>query len=166
MQRVALGRALVPVAIITCVGFLAACSTAVESEEAAAQQGQRVLGSAQPGDIEYRPVTDDMLSSPAAGDWLMYRRTYDSWGYSPLDQINAANVGSLVPVWLFSTGVISGHQAPPQVNDGVMFVTTPESQVLALTMRLEIRASASCGIGVHSAVIKSLVVTALIATAS
>ena len=65
----------------------------------------------------------------------MYRRTYDSWGYSPLDQITTDNVADLIPVWSFSTGVVSGHQAPPQVNDGIMFVTTPESQTLALDAR-------------------------------
>ena len=65
----------------------------------------------------------------------MYRRTYDSWGYSPLDQITTENVENLVPAWTFSTGVNSGHQAPPQVHDGVMFVSTPGSQVLAIDAR-------------------------------
>jgi alcohol dehydrogenase (cytochrome c) len=62
----------------------------------------------------------------------MYRRTYDSWGYSPLERINARNVRDLVPVWTLSTGTAEGHQAPPIVNDGVMFVTTPFNQVLAV----------------------------------
>ena len=35
----------------------------------------------------------------------------------------------------FSTGVTSGHQAPPIVNDGIMFVTTPEAQLLAIDAR-------------------------------
>lgn len=83
----------------------------------------------------YRPVTDERLENPEPEDWLMYRRTYDSWGYSPLDQITTDNVGTLTPVWTFSTGVVSGHQAPPIVNDGIMFVTTPESQVLAIDAR-------------------------------
>ena len=83
----------------------------------------------------YTAVTDEQLRNPAPEDWLMYRGTYDSWGYSPLDQIAVDNVGELVPVWTFSTGVTSGHQAPPIVHDGVMFVTTPESQVLALDAR-------------------------------
>ena len=39
---------------------------------------------------------------------------------------------NLVPVWSFSTGVDSGHESPPIVNNGVMFVTTPYSQVIAL----------------------------------
>ena len=83
----------------------------------------------------YTPVTDERLQSPADGDWLMYRRTYDSWGYSPLDQITAANVADLEPVWLLSTGVTSGHESPPVVNDGVMFITTPEDRVIAVDAR-------------------------------
>ena len=31
------------------------------------------------------PVTDAMLQEPDPSDWLMWRRTLDSWGYSPLD---------------------------------------------------------------------------------
>ena len=83
----------------------------------------------------YTPVTDERLQSPADGDWLMYRRTYDSWGYSPLDQITTGNVADLEPVWLLSTGVTSGHESPPVVNDGVMFITTPEDRVIAVDAR-------------------------------
>ena len=89
----------------------------------------------QPAATTYSPVTDERLQNPSPDDWLMYRRTYDSWGYSPLNQITSDNVTDLVPVWTISTGVISGHQAPPQVNDGVMFVKPPESQVMALDAR-------------------------------
>ncbi len=31
----------------------------------------------------YPKVTDERLEHPDAGDWLLYRRTYDSSGYSP-----------------------------------------------------------------------------------
>ncbi len=82
--------------------------------------------------VEYSPVTDARLAEPEAGNWLMYRRTYDSHGYSPLDQIDTDNVQGLKPLWTFSTGLREGHQAPPVVNDGVMFVTTPHNHVLAL----------------------------------
>ena len=34
------------------------------------------------------PVSDAMLRDPAAADWLMWRGTYATLGYSPLDQIN------------------------------------------------------------------------------
>ncbi|MBO1075446.1 methanol/ethanol family PQQ-dependent dehydrogenase [Roseomonas marmotae] len=83
----------------------------------------------------YNPVTDQRLQSPEPRNWLMYRRTYDGQGFSPLDQINAGNVQDLVPVWTYSTGVLEGHQSPPIVNDGIMFITTPQAQVIALDVK-------------------------------
>ena len=35
-------------------------------------------------------------------------------------------------MWVFSTGQINGHEAPPIVNNGVMFVATPGNQVIAV----------------------------------
>ena len=81
---------------------------------------------------EYSRVTDERLLNPEPENWLMYRGTYDSQGYSPLAQINTENVAGLKPVWSFSTGMREGHQAPPVVNNGAMFVTTPNNHVLAL----------------------------------
>ena len=73
----------------------------------------------------YAAVTTDRLKQPAAGDWLMVRRTYDGWNYSPLDQITPQNANRLQPLWVSSTGATNGHEAPPLVNRGVMFVSTP-----------------------------------------
>lgn len=83
----------------------------------------------------YKPVTADRLKNPEPGDWLMIRRTYNGWGYSPLDQIRSNNVNRLQPVWVLSTGQTSGHEAPPIVNNGVMFVATPGNQVIAIDAR-------------------------------
>ncbi len=83
----------------------------------------------------YTPVTAQRLENPEANNWLMYRRTYDSQGYSPLNQINAGNVEKLVPLWTISTGMEEAHQAPPLVNDGMMFISTPRNQVLAIDAR-------------------------------
>jgi alcohol dehydrogenase (cytochrome c) len=80
----------------------------------------------------YAEVTADRLKRPDAADWLMVRRTYDGWNYSPLDQITAKNVRRLQPVWVFSTGTTNGHEAPPLVNRGVIFAATPGNQVIAL----------------------------------
>jgi alcohol dehydrogenase (cytochrome c) len=80
----------------------------------------------------YKPVTAARLLTPEDSDVLMIRRTYDGWGYSPLKQIDTSNVSRLQPVWSFSTGVVSGHEATPLVNNGVMFVATPGNQVIAL----------------------------------
>src|SRR5215510_11908451 len=80
----------------------------------------------------YKPVTTERLKNPEDGDWLMIRRTYNGWGHSTLKQINTGNVSRLQPVWVMSTGQVSGHEAPPIVNNGVMFVATPGNQVLAI----------------------------------
>src|SRR5262245_49775331 len=80
----------------------------------------------------YKPVTAQRLLKPDDGDWLMIRRTYDGWGYSPLEKINTANVSRLKQVWKIDTGEARVHESAPVVNNGVLFVTTPNNQVLAL----------------------------------
>jgi len=80
----------------------------------------------------YQPVTAERLLHPEDANWLMVRRTYDGWGYSPLDQITTANVARLTPVWSMPTNVDRVHEAAPIVNGGVMFVSTPANQVLAI----------------------------------
>jgi len=84
---------------------------------------------------KYQPVTAERLQHPEDGNWLMIRRTYDGWGYSPLDQLTPANVARLKPVWVFSTGETRAHESAPIVNNGVMFVTTPMNQVIAIDAR-------------------------------
>ncbi len=59
-------------------------------------------------DGAFEPVTDVMLQNPAPGDWLMWRRTLDGWGYSPLDQVTRDNVGDLRMVW--SRALTEGRQ--------------------------------------------------------
>lgn len=95
------------------------------------------LGAARAGDAvqDYKPVSDERLANPEPENWLQYRGNYAGWGYSPLDKITPENVGRLVPAWTLSTGVMDGHQSPPIVNDGVMFISTPQAQVLAVDGR-------------------------------
>src|SRR5882724_7762324 len=66
----------------------------------------------------YQPVTAERLKNPESGNWLMIRRTYDGWGYSPLDQITPANVARLKPVWAFATSEPRVHEAAPLINNG------------------------------------------------
>jgi alcohol dehydrogenase (cytochrome c) len=40
---------------------------------------------------DYRAVTAERLKNPEEENWLMIRRTYDGWGFSPLTQITTAN---------------------------------------------------------------------------
>jgi alcohol dehydrogenase (cytochrome c) len=81
---------------------------------------------------EYRPVTSERLLKPDEQNWLMIRRTYDGWGFSPLSEINRENVGRLRQVWMVPTNEPKVHEAAPIVNGGVMFVSTPNNQVMAL----------------------------------
>jgi alcohol dehydrogenase (cytochrome c) len=89
-------------------------------------------GIAAQGIASYRAVTDQRLGNPSTPHWLLYRATYDGWGFHPADLINTTNIKQLVPLWRFSTGESGGHQASPMVNAGVMFITTPRNQVVAL----------------------------------
>ena len=66
-------------------------------------------------------VSDAMLANPAPSDWLMWRRTYDGLGYSPLRKINRSNVGRLRTAWSWSLPQ-STNEITPLVHDGVMFV--------------------------------------------
>jgi len=72
-------------------------------------------------------VTDDMMlaGSPDGANWLLQGRTYDNQRYSPLAQIDASNVASLVPVALLQTGMTASFESTPIVVDGVMYFTTP-----------------------------------------
>src|SRR5947208_8610218 len=56
------------------------------------------------------------------GEWTMTGRTPDLQRYSPLTQINKANVTSLKAAWTFSTGVLNGHEGNPLVINNVMYV--------------------------------------------
>jgi alcohol dehydrogenase (cytochrome c) len=80
----------------------------------------------------YQPVTAERLKNPEDTNWLMIRRTYDGWGYSPLAEITPANVSHLRPVWVFATGEARVHESAPIVNNGVMFISTPQNQVIAI----------------------------------
>jgi alcohol dehydrogenase (cytochrome c) len=78
------------------------------------------------------PVTDEMLLNPPDGDWLMWRRTYNGWGYSPLDQINKDNVKDLQLVWSWGMSPGGRTQETPLVHDGVMFIQNSTHLIQAL----------------------------------
>ncbi len=80
----------------------------------------------------YPTVTDDRLVHPDPGDWLMYRRTYDGSGFSPLKQITPSNVHKLSLAWSLSTDLVEAHETTPIVNHGRMFITTPGNNIIAL----------------------------------
>src|SRR5581483_7086675 len=83
---------------------------------------------------KFTPVTDAKLINPAPGDWLTWRRTYDDLGFSPLKQIDRANVADLRVAWSWS--LPNGpNEATPLVHDGVIFVHSYGDHVQALDAR-------------------------------
>jgi alcohol dehydrogenase (cytochrome c) len=79
------------------------------------------------------PVTDAMLQHPADGDWLLWRRTYQSISFSPLKQIGTTNVHDLGVAWTLTLPV-SANEITPLVHDGVLFVESGASiQALSAT---------------------------------
>ena len=79
----------------------------------------------------FKPVTDEVLAKPDPADWLMINRTYDEQRFSPLEQINKANVGSLRMSW--ARGLPPGTQeSTPLVYNGVMYVIAPGASIQAL----------------------------------
>jgi PQQ-dependent dehydrogenase (methanol/ethanol family) len=73
------------------------------------------------GCVQYQAqaqLTDD-------GEWPMAARDYASTRYSPLDQINTANVRQLKVAFTFSTEVDRGQEAAPIVVGTTMYVVAP-----------------------------------------
>jgi len=77
------------------------------------------------------PVTDAMLEDPAPGDWLTWRRTPDGWGYSPLDQIDRENVGTLRLVWTRALSAGS-QEGTPLAYGGVLYMPNPSDVIQAI----------------------------------
>ena len=85
------------------------------------------------GDVpRFTPVTDEMLKTPPAGDWLMARRNYQAWSHSPLDEITTANVGSLKLAWVWNMNEGGSNQQMPLVHDGIVYLTNTMNEVQAI----------------------------------
>src|SRR2546423_12324898 len=78
----------------------------------------------------YPTVTDERLQHPEAGDWLMYRRTYDGSGFSPLKQITPSNILRLTLAWSVSTDLLGAHETTAILNRSPMFITTPQNNII------------------------------------
>lgn len=81
---------------------------------------------------DYQSVTEEMLSNPPQGDWLSWRGTQNSWGYSALDQITTENVAQLQLVWSWAMDDTGAGEAAPLIHNGVMFLPGPRGVIQAL----------------------------------
>jgi alcohol dehydrogenase (cytochrome c) len=80
----------------------------------------------------YVPVTDDMLRNPDPGDWLMARRNYQGWSYSPLTAITRDNVKDLQLAWVWMMQDGGANEPTPVVHNGVMFLMNTANVIQAL----------------------------------
>jgi PQQ-dependent dehydrogenase (methanol/ethanol family) len=58
-------------------------------------------------------------------NWAMQAGDMYNQRYSRLTQINTQNVGKMQVAWMFSTGVLRGHEGSPLVVNGTMYIHTP-----------------------------------------
>ena len=80
-------------------------------------------------------------SSMSAGDWPAYGRDPGGARFSPLTEINRANVNALHSVWMYRTGDVSDgsiyprkstFEATPILFAGALYFSTPFNRVIAL----------------------------------
>ncbi len=94
----------------------------------AGRRGVTVVGEV----ANYVPVSDEMLRNPPPGDWLMARRNYQAWSYSPLEDINRTTVKDLRLAWSWAMMEGGAHQPMPLVHGGIMYLVNSGNIVQAI----------------------------------
>src|SRR5206468_6143982 len=64
-------------------------------------------------------------------EWVSYGKGYSEQRFSPLDKVNAGNVGQLGLAWYAQFDTDRGQEATPLMVDGVLYTTTAWSKVFA-----------------------------------
>ncbi len=67
--------------------------------------------------------------------WLTYSGNYAAHRFSRLNQITAANVATLKPLWIYQVGNREEFETSPIVADGIMYITETPMAVSALDVR-------------------------------
>ena len=80
----------------------------------------------------YTPVTDAMLENPPDSDWLICRRNYQRWSFSPQKQVDVDNVHDLQLKWVWAMNEGGANEATPIVHDGIIFLSNTDNIVQAL----------------------------------
>ncbi|HWU64835.1 MAG TPA: glucose/quinate/shikimate family membrane-bound PQQ-dependent dehydrogenase [Ensifer sp.] len=94
------------------------------------------------GNLQTDVVSPDpnLGDKSAAGDWTDYGRTQFGQRYSPLQQINTSNVGTLKEAWRFQTGDMKGpddvgettYEVTPLKVENTLYLCTPHNHAIAL----------------------------------
>jgi PQQ-dependent dehydrogenase (methanol/ethanol family) len=89
-----------------------------------------VTASAMAADVDFKRLLN---ADNDPDNWLSYHRTYKSWHYSPLAEINTGNVGKLKEAWSHvASRSVRGLQSYPLVADGILYYSGSYNQVWAL----------------------------------
>ena len=91
-----------------------------------------LLVSACAGIANKQAANDQAANEVSDKEWPSFGRDYTNQRLSPLTQINQQNVKNLQLAWQFKSGISATFQATPIVTKGVMYVSLPYSNVVAL----------------------------------
>ena len=107
-----------------------------QANQPSGSQTSRATGLTVKGEVKnYVPVTGQMLLSPAPGDWLMIRRNYQAWSYSPLTEITNKNVRELQLAWVWAMNDGGANEPTPIVHNGTVYLANTSNTVQALDGR-------------------------------
>ena len=73
-----------------------------------------------------------LRASDEPTNWLTYSGTYFSQRHSLLKQIDVTNATALELKWVFQAQTLTSVSATPLVVDGIMYVTQPPNDIVAL----------------------------------
>ena len=88
-----------------------------------------LLAGTLPGQVSYQRLVE---GEKEPGNWMTYSGSYSSNRHSRLQQINGENVGRLKVKWAFQMKTVETVEATPLVVDGIMYLTQPPNDVVAL----------------------------------
>ena len=80
-------------------------------------------------DVSYERI---LQAHREPGNWLTYSGSYSSHRHSLLKEIHTGNVARLGVRWIFQMHTLEKVESTPLVVDGILYVTQPPNDVLAL----------------------------------
>ena len=110
--------------LVCCCTVFLQTPEAQRKTRAKASKGARAIDDAALRNADARP-----------GEWITHGRNYSEARFSPLKQIDSANVKNLGLAWSFDTDTTRGLEATPLIVDGVMYTTGSWSVVFAIDAR-------------------------------
>jgi len=78
---------------------------------------------------------DDLRDAAASTEWLSYGHDFENSRFAPLKEVNTQNVAALAPGYLVQTGLAAGFEDSPLASNGILYVSTPFDQVMAIDAR-------------------------------